>query len=80
MDTTTEISPGDLRSRMVDKIAAAGYLHSGPVQSAMRTVPRHRFLPAATLEQAYADDSVITKPGIDGGRPLSCASNPPLLR
>lgn len=79
INITTETSPGDLRARMVDKIAAAGYLHSGPVENAMRTVPRHLFLPAATLEQAYTDDSVTTKPGIDGGRPLSCASKPTVV-
>lgn len=79
MNTTTEASPGDLRARMVDKISAAGYLHSGPVERAMRTVPRHLFLPAATLEHAYADDSVITKSNSDGGRPLSCASKPTVV-
>jgi protein-L-isoaspartate(D-aspartate) O-methyltransferase len=79
MNTMTETSPGDLRARMVDRIAAAGYLHSGPVENAMRTVPRHLFLPAVTPEQAYADDSVTTKPGVAGGRPLSCASKPTVV-
>jgi protein-L-isoaspartate(D-aspartate) O-methyltransferase len=79
MDATTETSPGDLRAHMVDKIVTAGYLHSRPVENAMRTVPRHLFLSAATLEQAYTDDSVTTKPGVDGGRPLSCASKPTVV-
>lgn len=79
MNTTTETSRGDLRARMVDKIAAAGYLRSGPVENAMRTVPRHLFLPTMTPEQAYTDDSVTTKPGVAGGRPLSCASKPTIV-
>ncbi|MGH3804317.1 MAG: methyltransferase domain-containing protein, partial [Pseudonocardiaceae bacterium] len=79
MNTTTGTSPDDLRARMVDLIAAKNYLHSGRVEEAMRTVPRHLFLPAATVEEAYAERSVTTKPGSNGGRPLSCASQPSVV-
>lgn len=78
MTTSTGTQPEDLRARMVDRIAADGYLHSGRVEKALRTVPRHLFLPAATVEEAYADQSVTTKPGSDG-RPLSCASKPTVV-
>lgn len=78
MTTTTGTQPEDLRARMVDQVAAAGYLHSGHVELAMRTVPRHLFLPAATVEESYADQSVTTKPSSDG-RPLSCASKPTVV-
>lgn len=79
MNTTTEVLPGELCARMVDRISAAGYLHSGAVEQAMRTVPRHLFLPGTTLERAYADDSVTIKAGTAGGRPLSCASKPTVV-
>lgn len=76
---TTDISPDALRSRMVEQIAANGHLRSGPVEQAMRTVPRHQFLPATNVETAYADESVTTKPGTGDGLPLSCASMPTVV-
>jgi protein-L-isoaspartate(D-aspartate) O-methyltransferase len=75
----TDVSPDALRARMVDVIAANGYLRGAPVERAMRAVPRHQFLPAASVEAAYADESVTTKPGIGDGLPLSCASMPTIV-
>jgi protein-L-isoaspartate(D-aspartate) O-methyltransferase len=56
----------------------AGHAESAEVTRAMRTVPRHRFVPLAGLEEAYADISVITKTGANG-RALSCASTPSVV-
>ena len=76
MTTATGTSPDDLRHQMVDRLAASQAL-SAAVETALRQVPRHRFLPSATIEDAYADRSVTTKPGSD--RPLSCASQPTIV-
>ncbi|GAA3027101.1 methyltransferase, FxLD system [Streptosporangium longisporum] len=75
MKTTTSISPEALRDRMVDRIVHAGHARFGLVGKAMRTVPRHAFVPEVSLEEAYADQAVITKRN-DGGAALSCASLP----
>ena len=49
MDDETE------RGRMVDEQIAARGVSDGRVLAAMRAVPRHRFVPAAHQDQAYAD-------------------------
>ncbi|MGH3851935.1 MAG: methyltransferase domain-containing protein, partial [Pseudonocardiaceae bacterium] len=77
--TTIETQPEDLRNRMVDHIDAAGHLHSASVEQALRTVPRHLFVPDASVEDAYANKSITTKPGGPGGRPASCASAPTVV-
>ncbi|MEE1931021.1 methyltransferase, FxLD system [Streptomyces sp. TRM 70351] len=79
MDTTTPASPDALRRAMADRLIAAGSLSDVRVEQAMRTVPRHDFVPAAPLEEAYdADLAVITKRAEDG-TPLSCASVPSVV-
>lgn len=79
MNTTTSATPPEaLRTRMVDRIVQAGHARSSRVEKALRAVPRHRFLPNATVEEAYADRSVITKRGSDGAA-LSCASQPTVV-
>ena len=74
MNDTTTSTPDILRAEMVDRITAAGWA-SERVDEAMRTVPRHEFVPEADLAQAYGDLAVITKTGPDGAA-LSCASEP----
>lgn len=66
-----------LRHALVDKISSWQPL-SEPVASAMRTVERHLFVPDAALEQAYADDTVVTRRD-DDGLPTSSASAPWLV-
>lgn len=78
MNTTTATSPEDLRARMVDNIVGAGHARSGQVEEAMRHVPRHHFVPDASVEDAYADIAVITKRAADGAA-LSCASVPSIV-
>ncbi len=77
MSTITD-SPETLRAAMVDNILAAGHASSPAVEQAMRTVPRHEFVPEATAEDAYADIAVITKRAGDG-TVLSCASVPTVV-
>jgi protein-L-isoaspartate(D-aspartate) O-methyltransferase len=68
-----------LRARMVEVIMESGSISTGPVERALREVPRHAFVPAASVAQAYDPDRpVITKRASDG-RALSCASVPTLM-
>jgi protein-L-isoaspartate(D-aspartate) O-methyltransferase len=56
--TTTTVVPddrGEERSQMVDEQIAARGVSDALVLEAMRTVPRHRFVPDEWLDQAYAD-------------------------
>ncbi|MET9314201.1 methyltransferase, FxLD system [Kribbella sp. NPDC003505] len=77
MNTITS-KPEVLRAAMVDHIKAVGHATSPAVEQAMRTVPRHDFVPGATVEDAYADIAVITKRASDGSA-LSCASVPTVV-
>ncbi|MGQ0778890.1 MAG: methyltransferase, FxLD system [Pseudonocardiales bacterium] len=79
MTTTTDTQPEDLRARMVEHIAAAGHLRSSGVEQALRTVPRHLFVPEVSIEDAYANKAITTKPGGPGGRPASCATVPTVM-
>lgn len=78
MTTTTGTQPEYLRNRMVDHIEAAGHLHSSRVEHAMRTAPRHLFVPGADIEDAYANRHITTKNG-SNGRPASCTSVPTVV-
>jgi protein-L-isoaspartate(D-aspartate) O-methyltransferase len=64
-----------LREQMLERVLAAGYARSSTVEAVMRSMPRHRFVPDASLEDAYAEIAVITKRAADGAA-LSCASAP----
>jgi protein-L-isoaspartate(D-aspartate) O-methyltransferase len=79
MIAITDTPPEDLRNRMVDHIKAVGPLHSSSVEQALRTVPRHLFVPEVSLENAYANKAITTKPGGSNGRPASCASVPTVV-
>jgi protein-L-isoaspartate(D-aspartate) O-methyltransferase len=50
-----------LRARLADDLVASGIVVSSRVEAAVRTVPRHLFTPGSTLEDAYAQDVVVTK-------------------
>jgi protein-L-isoaspartate(D-aspartate) O-methyltransferase len=67
-----------LRNALVDKLHAQGTIRTDRVEAAMRAVPRHLFVPTASLEQAYDDDAVYTKH--DGaGVQISAASQPTVV-
>ncbi|WP_411146827.1 methyltransferase, FxLD system [Streptomyces sp. x-80] len=48
-----------LRERMADIVIGKGWAPSPRVQAALREVPRHRFVPEASLETAYHDDLAV---------------------
>jgi len=77
-DTMTTGSPEALRAAMIDRILAGRRDLSDRIAEAMRTVPRHRFVPEASIEEAYAEQAVITKRAADGAA-LSCASEPGIV-
>jgi len=66
-----------LREAMVSNVERAGILRPGPVATAMRKVPRHRFLPETPLDQAYADRAIAIKSG--DGEVLSSISQPSMI-
>lgn len=52
-----------LRQAMAEQVIDGGWAPSEPVRDALRTVPRHRFAPEASLADAYdgGDRAVITR-------------------
>lgn len=79
----TRVEPAQadaLRARLVDKIIAQraelnNAVLSSEVEAALRAVPRHLFAPGVPLEQAYANDTVVTKRD-EHGVSLSSVSAP----
>ncbi|MFJ7124046.1 hypothetical protein ACIQUO_29135 [Streptomyces albogriseolus] len=67
-----------LRNRLVDAILAERRVPAD-VERAMRTVPRHAFLPGLELENAYTDQAVTIKDNPGKPLPLSCASVPSVV-
>ncbi|MGH3865772.1 MAG: methyltransferase, FxLD system [Pseudonocardiaceae bacterium] len=51
----------ELRGRLTDELVAEATIVSTEVEAVFRTVPRHLFVPGATLEESYAQDAVRTK-------------------
>lgn len=68
-------TPEELRNALVDLLIRWRVLEQPRVAEAMRTVPRHLFVPEVSLESAYADHPVITKRRSDGTS-SSSASQP----
>lgn len=67
-----------LRNALVDTIRESGYARTLAVETALRTVPRHLFVPDAPLEDAYANTTVNIKYDTDG-MSISCASQPGIV-
>lgn len=72
---TTTADAERLRNALVDQLRADGHAHTNAVENALRTVPRHVFVPEASLEDAYANGPVHVKYDTDGTS-ISCASKP----
>ncbi len=66
------------RATMVDGLRAAGTLRSPAVAEAMATVPRHRFIDGATIEEAYANEAIVVKRDAAGAA-ISSASQPTIV-
>ncbi len=73
--TTPEADAERLRNALVDQIKADGHARTPAVEAALRTVPRHLFVPDAPLRDAYANATVNIKYDTDGTS-ISCASQP----
>jgi protein-L-isoaspartate(D-aspartate) O-methyltransferase len=59
MDVATSIDPfADPRNRMVDSQVRPNKVNDARILTAMRLIPRERFLPAALAALAYADEDV----------------------
>jgi protein-L-isoaspartate(D-aspartate) O-methyltransferase len=67
-----------LRDSMILAIRDAGYTLSPRVEHALCTVERHIFASDVSLEEAYANDIVVTKRDADG-QVLSCLSQPSIV-
>ncbi|MFI7351895.1 hypothetical protein ACIBSR_37285 [Streptomyces sp. NPDC049936] len=77
-DTVEAPSADRLRAQLTDHLVETGCVRTPRVEEAMRTVPRHLFVPNAPLDKAYGNAPVDTK--FDGsGRSISCASQPGIV-
>ncbi|MGW0874289.1 methyltransferase, FxLD system [Streptomyces sp. NPDC002740] len=76
--TPSEAEAIRLRNALVDKIQADGHARTPAVETALRTVPRHLFVPQAPLSDAYANAPVNIKYDTDGTS-ISCASQPDVV-
>lgn len=77
MNIVTEASADDLRGQMVERILSGQHLRPA-VEGALRQVKRHRYVPSASLTEAYEEKAVITHSFPDGTA-LSCASGPSIV-
>ncbi|MGE3285665.1 MAG: methyltransferase domain-containing protein [Pseudonocardia sp.] len=67
----------EVRNRLVDDLRAAGRIRTAAVERALRSVPRHLFLPGVPVEAAYADEAVTVQHV--GGVATSSASQPSMM-
>ena len=67
-----------LRNNLVDQIIADGHARTPEVEAALRSVPRHEFVPDVSLTEAYANTQVNIKSDTDGTS-ISCASQPRIV-
>jgi protein-L-isoaspartate(D-aspartate) O-methyltransferase len=65
------------RARMVTALARHGRVRSPAVEEALRSVPRHLFLPGTPLAEAYADEAVAVQ--FYCGVATSSASQPSMV-
>jgi protein-L-isoaspartate(D-aspartate) O-methyltransferase len=70
-------TPDELRRRLVEKLRGDGVLHDAAVERALRTVPRHLFLPGVPFNDAYSDNAILTHE--EDGIPTSSASQPAIV-
>lgn len=77
-DTIEASSADRLRTQLIDNLVEQGCVRTPRVEEAMRTVPRHLFVPNAPLEKAYGNAPVNTKFD-ESGASISCASQPDIV-
>lgn len=74
---SNKLLPEDLRRLLVEKLLRDGVLRDANVERALRTVPRHLFLPGVSVEEAYSDTAIPTHE--EEGVPISSASQPAIV-
>jgi protein-L-isoaspartate(D-aspartate) O-methyltransferase len=67
-----------LRERLVEDVRRTSGTISSAVADALRSVPRHLFVPEVTPETAYRDEAIVTKRDEDG-HPISSSSQPAIM-
>lgn len=70
--------PQDLIDRLIAEISDLDGPPSPQVEAALRAVPRHLFVSEVSMEQAYAEDAVVTKRDADGVS-ISSVSSPRII-
>lgn len=60
------IGARDLHQRMIDRLVAQRVIRNPAVEEAFRRVPRHIFLPKASLEHVYSGDAIPIRRRQDG--------------
>jgi len=70
-----DTAAGRLRDALVGQIIRDGRMRTPRIEETLRAVPRHLFVPGASLEAAYANSTVDVKKDSDGTS-ISCASQP----
>ncbi len=78
MIATPDAAAERLRHALVDSVRKSGYACTPSVETAMRAVARHLFVPEASLKDAYANATVHIKYDSDGAS-ISCASQPDIV-
>jgi protein-L-isoaspartate(D-aspartate) O-methyltransferase len=74
-DTSATTEADRLRHRLIDRLKDDHRLRTPRVEDAMRRLPRHLFVPDASLEEAYSNGTVSIKDDPSGAS-ISCASQP----
>ncbi|WP_431890639.1 methyltransferase, FxLD system [Nocardiopsis alba] len=77
----TTAPPADadrLRNELVDRLRQNGSIRTEEVADAFRSIPRHAFVPKASLKEAYANAPVHIKHD-ENGASISCGSQPDVV-
>ncbi|MGW4034520.1 methyltransferase, FxLD system [Streptomyces sp. NPDC004838] len=77
-DTASSASAEALRNKLADRLQGRDTIHTPAVEAAIRSTPRHLFVPGVPLDEAYANEPVYTKHDGDGTR-ISAASQPAIV-
>ncbi|MGH3793645.1 MAG: methyltransferase, FxLD system [Pseudonocardiaceae bacterium] len=75
----TPASASDLRNKLVDLLRDQNTVRTPAVDTALRGVPRHLFLPGVSLTEAYVNEAVYTKHDDSRGASISAASQPAMV-
>lgn len=67
-----------LRANLAAQVRERQGARDDPVTDALRTVPRHLFLPGLPPESVYVDEAIVTKRD-DDGQPISSSSQPAIM-